>query len=84
MINTNREFIIFNVSELNKINFDKVLETSINTVRKSVNETKTFVKWEGDTPTCIENLTTSEGPYTYNEILTILATHEWNYPNLII
>ena len=45
----NREFMIFNVSELPNINFEEVLETSIDTVRKSVDETKTFVKWEGET-----------------------------------
>ena len=31
-----REFMIFNVSELNKINFNEVLETSEDTVRISV------------------------------------------------
>ena len=47
--------------------------------RKSVDETKTFVKWEGDpTPASVDSLTTKEGPYTYNEILTILATPEWS------
>jgi hypothetical protein len=83
MINTNKEFMIFNVSELNIINFDEVLETSIDTVRKSVNETKTFVKWEGDMPTCVQNLTTSEGPYTYDEIYAILFTEEWTDYNLM-
>jgi hypothetical protein len=77
----NREFMIFNVSELNKINFNEVLETSIDTVRKSVDLTKTFVKWNGSTPPCVQSLTTSEGPYTYNEILDILATPEWTDPN---
>jgi hypothetical protein len=77
----NREFMIFNVSELNKINFNEVLETSIDTVRKSVDELKTFVKWEGNTPPSVLTLTTSEGPYTYNEMLTILATPEWTDPN---
>jgi hypothetical protein len=76
-----REFMIFNVSELNKINFNEVLETSIDTVRKSVDLTKTFIKWNGDMPSCVQSLTTSEGPYTYNEILTILATPEWTDPN---
>jgi hypothetical protein len=81
----NREFMIFNVSELGNINFNEVLETSVDTVRKSVDETKTFVKWEGETiPPSIENLTTKEGPYTYQEILTILATEEWtNYDILL-
>ena len=73
-----RNFMIFNVSELSIIDFNEVLETSQDTVRKSVDETKTFVKWEGnDTPTSVDSLTTKEGPYTYNEILTILATPEW-------
>jgi hypothetical protein len=76
-----REFMIFNVSELNKINFNEVLETSIDTVRKSVNKTKTFVKWNGNVPPCVQSLATSEGPYTYDEMLTILATPEWTDPN---
>ena len=80
----NRKFIIFNVSELNQIDFNQVLETSIDTVRKSVDQTKTFVKWDGAMPECVNNLTTKEGPYTYNEILTILATPEWTDPNIMM
>jgi hypothetical protein len=79
----NREFMIFNVSELPNVDFNQVLETSIDTVRKSVDETKTFVKWDGETiPSSIDTLTTKEGPYTYEEILTILATEEWTDPNV--
>ena len=77
----NREFMIFNVSELPNINFEEVLETSIDTVRKSVDETKTFVKWDGVIPECVNNLTTKEGPYTYEEILVILSNSEWSDPN---
>jgi hypothetical protein len=72
-----REFMIFNVSELNQIDFTQVHETSQDTVRKSVDETKTFVKWDGETPSSVASLTTKEGPYTYEEILNILATEEW-------
>lgn len=80
----NREFMIFNVSELSTINFNEVLETSAETVRKSVDQTKTFVKWDGVTiPPSVDALTTKEGPYTYEEILTILATPEWTDPNPI-
>jgi hypothetical protein len=78
----NREFMIFNVSELPQIDFTQVLETSIDTVRKSVDQTKTFVKWDGETiPSSVDTLTTKEGPYTYNEILDILATPEWTDPS---
>jgi hypothetical protein len=69
--------MIFNVSELHKIDFTQVHETSADTVRKSVDETKTFVKWDGVVPSSVAALTTTEGPYTYTEILTILSTPEW-------
>jgi hypothetical protein len=51
-----REFMIFPVSELDKIDFAQVLETSAETVRKSVDGLKTFVKWNGtDIPSCVSN-----------------------------
>ena len=40
----NREFIIFNVLELNQIDFTQVLETSIDTVRKSINQKFYYLK----------------------------------------
>jgi hypothetical protein len=76
-----RKFMIFSVTELDQIDFTQVLETSIDTVRKSVDGLKTFVKWDNDMPECVFNLTTKEGPYTYEEILEILATPEWTDPN---
>lgn len=70
--------MIFNVSELGLVDFTQVLETSQDTVRKSIDETKTFLKWEGDVvPSSINSLTTKEGPYTYSEIKTILSGEEW-------
>ena len=72
-----RNFMIFNVSELDTIDFTQVLETSQDTVRRSVDGTRTFVKWNYDTPSSVEALTTKEGPYNYEEILTILAGPDW-------
>jgi len=81
----NRKFMIFGVSELPNIDFTQVCETSIDTVRKSIDGTKTFVKWDSEgIPSSVDSLTTKEGPYTYEEILTILSTPEWTYPNPII
>lgn len=71
-------YVIFNISELDKIDFNEIEETDIETIRKSVDESKTFVKWEGETPNCIINLKTKEGIYTYDEIMTILNTDEWS------
>ena len=80
----NREFMIFNVSELTQIDFTQVLETSVETVRFSIDGTLTFVKWEGTPPQCVVDLTTKQGPYTYTEILGILSTTEWTSNEPII
>jgi len=73
-----RQFMIFNISELGTVDFTQVLESSQDTVRRSVDGTKTFVKWEGESiPSSVNNLTTKEGPYTYTEIKTILSGDEW-------
>lgn len=73
-----KTFAIFLSSELYVINFDEVLETSLETVRKSIDSTKTFVKWYGNTPNSVLQLTTIEGFYTLEQILEIVKTSEWN------
>ena len=75
---TQRQFMIFNVSELPQIDFTQVCETSADTVRRSIDGSKTFVKWDGNTiPSSVDSLTTKEGPYTYSEIIEILSTSDW-------
>jgi hypothetical protein len=76
----NRNFLIFPVSQLESVDFTAVCETSSDTVRKSVDGSKTFVKWDNETPSFVATLTGTEGPYTYTEILDILATAEWTSP----
>ena len=77
----NRTFVIFSVAEIPLIDFSQVLETSADTLRKSVDGTMTFVKWDGDTvPSCVETLTSKSQYYTYEEILDILAGPNWTQP----
>ena len=74
----NRNFMIFDASELTSIDFSEVLETSEDTVRKSADQTKTFVKWNGSAvPASVESISSKEGPYTYLEMLAILSGPEW-------
>ena len=77
----NRNYLIFPVSQLESVDFTSVCETSADTVRKSVDGSKTFVKWDNETPAFVAILTGTQGPYTYTEILNILATSEWTSPN---
>jgi hypothetical protein len=76
-----RNFAIFSLTEIDKIDFSQVLETSADTLRLSVSDDKSFVKWDGGVaPEFVSELTTLEGPYTYTEILEILSTPEWSAP----
>lgn len=77
----NRNYLVFDVSEIDKVNFNEILETSAETLRRSVDGRKTFVKWDSDTnPSFIDDLTTKEGPYTHGEIIAMLAGVEWSAP----
>ena len=78
----NRQYVIFDVSELDKINFNEVLETSADTARKSVDGTRTFVKWEDGTsiPPSVLILTTKGDYLTHDEILVILSRPDWTAP----
>ena len=44
--NVNRRYVIFNITELSKIDFSQVFETSAETIRRSVDGTKSFVKFD--------------------------------------
>tara|TARA_Y100000004_G_scaffold93159_1_gene104361 strand:- start:1369 stop:1602 length:234 start_codon:yes stop_codon:yes gene_type:complete len=69
-----RTYVILNEDEVEDIDFGEVMETSADTLRFSVDGDKTFVKFEGDTPTFLEG----EDTYTHSEILAILQTEEWS------
>lgn len=73
----NRKYLIFPTLELSKVDFSQVGETSVETVRKSVDGTKTFLKWDGEQPSFIPQLNNTEGPYTHEKILNILSNDEW-------
>lgn len=70
------KYIMFDLSEVDKINFNEVLESSIDTLRVS-NTDKTFVKYVGETPLSVQSLETKSEEYNKQQILDILSTEEW-------
>ena len=68
-----RKYVIINADEVDSVNFDQVDETSADTVRFSVDGSKTFVKYEGDQPSFLNG----KQEYTHSEILTVLSGDEW-------
>ena len=72
-----RNYVIIDASEVSSVDFNQVLETSADTLRYNLAGTKTFVKFEGDTPSFLEGKTAN----THSEMLEILAGEEWTDPN---
>ena len=52
---------------------DAAIESSKNTLRLSLDGTKTILKWDGETPEVFEGMET----YTHSEILAELAGADW-------
>jgi hypothetical protein len=79
-MDTNRKYIIFNLSEVDKVNFDLISITSVDTIRKSLDGTKGIIKWDGNEPEFLTTLQTKSSIYNIEEILPILDTEEWTVP----
>ena len=70
---SNKLYIIITKAEVASVDFSQVDETSANTLRYNNDGTKTFVKFEGATPSFLNGKT----QYTHSEILTELSKSEW-------
>ena len=77
----NRHYVVFDLTEVDTIDFSEVMETSANTLRKNLAETQTFVKYEGDMPASVTALTTKSQEYTHEEIIVLLNGTDWTDPN---
>ena len=74
-----RTHAIIDASEVSSVDFDQVLETSSDTLRYSLDGTKTFVKYEGTQPFFLLGKT----EYTHEEILNILSGPDWTSDEVI-
>ena len=70
---SNRQWVIVNVSDITDEMIESAIQTSMSTLRKTLDGTKAILKWDGDTPTCFDGMTT----YNHSEILTELAKSTW-------
>ena len=55
---------------------NNAIQTGVDTLRKSLDNSKAILKWDGNTPSCFDGMTT----YTHSEILTELAKNVWTAP----
>jgi len=70
----NNSYVFLDASEVGIIDFDQVLEGSLDTLRYSLDGTKTFVNYEGPQPFFLLGKT----EYNHEEILAILSGPEWS------
>lgn len=70
---SDRQYVIIDAEDVPSVNFDEVFETSADTLRYNVAGDKTFVKYEGETPSFL----IGEPQYNHAEILNILSGPEW-------
>ena len=71
----NRKWVIIDKDEVSSVDFTKVIETSSNTLRYSVDKSKTFVKYEGSQPSFLSGKT----EYTHAQILAILNAEDGDW-----
>ena len=69
----NRKYVIINASEVGTVDFSQVHETSASTLRYSLDDSQTFVKFEGSTPSFLSGKT----QYNHSQIRTILNGTDW-------
>ena len=70
---SNRKWVIVNVSDITEEMIANAIQSSMDTLRKTLDGSKAILKFEGDTPSCFDGLTT----YNHSEILTELAKSDW-------
>jgi hypothetical protein len=83
--NNGLTYVTLSASEVNQLDFNQILQTSIETLRYSIDGLQTIVKWDtvDGVPSCVNSLTT-KGPYmTHDEALELMATTAWTDPNPI-
>ena len=69
----NRKYIIVNVSDITDEMIANAMQTSISALRKTNDGSKAILKWDGDTPSCFDGMTT----YSHSEIKTELVKTNW-------
>ena len=75
---SNRKWVIITLADYSEEELDNLcanaIQSNAGTLRKTLDGSKAILKWNGDTPSCFNGLTT----YTHSEIRTELAKSDWS------
>ena len=70
---SNRKWIIINVSDITDEMIANAIQSSMDTLRKTLDGSKAILKYEGRKPSCFYNMDT----YNHSEILEELSKSDW-------
>lgn len=78
-----RTYAVINLTDVGLIDFAQVGETSVSTIRKSLDNTQFVIKWqEGYVPTFISDGTVVPvQEYDHHAVLELMSTPEWSIPD---
>jgi hypothetical protein len=74
-----RTYVIIDASDVSNVDFSQVLNLNSDYVSYSVDGSKAYVKFEGETPSFL----IGEPQYNHSEILSILSGDEWTSDDII-
>ena len=66
-------YVIYHMADVSNIDFSQVEETNEDTLRLSIDGTKTVLKFAEETPSFLVGLQ----QYNHSEILAIMASPDW-------
>jgi hypothetical protein len=74
----NRLYYILDVSEENKIDFDKILQKDLDSLRKSPDGSRCAIKIEGSPKSFLTTINSLSGPFTHSEIRNKMKNKNWD------
>lgn len=73
-----RKYAIIKNKDIGLVNFEEVLDTSPETVRKSVLGDMVVIKWDSENnPNFLSTLSDYSGPYSHEQIIENLSNNAW-------
>ena len=81
-MHNNKTYAVINLTDVGLIDFAQIGESSVSTIRKSLDETQFVIKWEeGYIPTFItDGSVVPVSEYDHHAILQLMQTAEWSEP----
>ena len=81
-MHNNRTYAVINLTDVGLIDFSQIGESSVSTIRKSLDDTQFVIKWEeGYIPTFItDGSVIPVETYDHHAILQLMQTSEWSSP----